>query len=117
MDAPLASSFPTTWASAAELRTVPPATTLWRSSAMCRRAVPRPPYPRDVVEFNRMFPDEEACLAYLAQCRWPNGFRCPRCGDREAFALPRRRLWQCKACGHQTSVTAGGSCTGRERRS
>ena len=54
-----------------------------------------------------MFPDEDACVAYLAACRWPDGFRCPRCGEHEAFDLPRRRLWQCKACGHQTSVTAG----------
>ena len=69
--------------------------------------MPRPPYPRNVAEFNSMFPDEEACLAYLAACRWPDGFRCPRCGHDQAFALRRRRLWQCKACGHQTSVTAG----------
>ena len=54
-----------------------------------------------------MFPDEQACLEYLAACRWPDGFRCPRCGHGAAFALPRRRLWQCKACGYQTSVTAG----------
>ena len=54
-----------------------------------------------------MFPDEEACVAYLAACRWPDGFRCPRCGERDAFDLPRRRLWQCKSCRHQTSVTAG----------
>ncbi|HVA84679.1 MAG TPA: transposase, partial [Candidatus Saccharimonadales bacterium] len=69
--------------------------------------MPRPSYPRTVADFNRMFPDEDACVAYLAACRWPDGFRCPRCGEREAFDLPRRRLWQCKACGHQTSVTAG----------
>jgi hypothetical protein len=54
-----------------------------------------------------MFPDEEACLQYLFVCRWPDGFVCPRCGERSAFALPRRNLWQCKTCGHQTSVTAG----------
>lgn len=54
-----------------------------------------------------MFPDEEACVAYLAACRWPDGFRCPECGHDAAFALPRRRLWQCKTCGRQTSVTAG----------
>lgn len=54
-----------------------------------------------------MFPDEDACVAYLAACRWPDGFRCPECGNDAAFELPRRRLWQCKSCGHQTSVTAG----------
>jgi len=44
---------------------------------------------------------------YLAQSRWPEGFACPRCGREEAFSLPNRGLLQCKACGHQTSVTAG----------
>ena len=69
--------------------------------------MPRPPYPHNVAEFNGMFPDEEACASYLAACRWPDGFRCPRCGHDQAFALPRRRLWQCKACHYQVSVTAG----------
>ncbi len=69
--------------------------------------MPRPPYPRNVADFNRMFPNEESCVAYLAACRWPDGFRCPECGHDAAFDLPRRRLWQCKACNHQTSVTAG----------
>ena len=69
--------------------------------------MPRPPYPRNVADFNRMFHDEESCVAYLAACRWPDGFRCPECGHDAAFELPRRRLWQCKSCGHQTSVTAG----------
>jgi len=51
--------------------------------------VPRPTYPRTVPEFNRFFPDEQTCLDYLAACRWPDGFRCPRCGHDEAFVLPR----------------------------
>ena len=69
--------------------------------------MPRPTYPRTVPEFNRFFPDEQARLDYLAACRWPDGFRCPRCGHDEAFVLPRRRLWQCKSCAYQVSVTAG----------
>jgi len=36
---------------------------------------------------------------------WPDRFRCPGCG--EAKAWPVGRLWQCAACGRQTSVTAG----------
>ena len=67
----------------------------------------RPPFPRTLREFQGQFADEEACRAYLARSRWPEGYRCPRCGHPEAFDLPRRFLWQCKACGHQTSVTAG----------
>src|SRR3989304_4739626 len=67
----------------------------------------RPPFPRTLAEFQAWFPDEAACRAYLARCRWPDGYRCPRCGHGQAFELPRRGLWQCKGCGHQTSVTAG----------
>jgi hypothetical protein len=25
------------------------------------------------------------CRAYLAQLRWPDGFRCPKCGGAEAW--------------------------------
>ena len=42
----------------------------------------------------------------LEQLRWPEGFRCPRCGAPKAWPV-RRRWWQCAACAHQTSVTAG----------
>ncbi len=66
----------------------------------------RPTFPRTLAEFQARFADE-ACHAYLAASRWPDGYRCPCCGHGLAFELPRRRLWQCKACGHQTSVTAG----------
>lgn len=64
-------------------------------------------YPRSLPEFFRRFPDDEACLRYLVETRWPDGFRCPACGGEEATFLPARRLWQCRACGRQCSATAG----------
>jgi len=57
-----------------------------------------------VAEFERMFPDEEACCAYLVGRRWPKGVRCPRCGAKEPTELkgnPWR--WQCYQCAPQTS--------------
>ena len=69
--------------------------------------MPRPDFPRTLGEFQQRFPDEAACRAYLAQSRWPDGFRCPKCGHGEALELPGRLLWRCKACGRDTSVTAG----------
>jgi hypothetical protein len=47
------------------------------------------------------------CWRYLVQSRWPEGFRCPACGSGEAWTLPRRALFECRSCRHQTSVTAG----------
>ena len=62
-------------------------------------------FPRTVGEFEARFATEEACRAYLSRLRWPDGFRC-RCGEAHAW-LTARGLWQCAACGAQTSVTAG----------
>jgi len=67
----------------------------------------RPDFPKSLKEFQARFPDDERCRAYLTTCRWPEGFRCRHCGAASAFELPRRGLWQCKACDRQTSVTAG----------
>src|ERR1700687_77258 len=62
-------------------------------------------YPRTLGEFEARFATEEACRAYLCRLRWPDGFRC-RCGEANAW-WTARGLWQCAACGAQTSVTAG----------
>src|SRR5437899_1140262 len=40
-----------------------------------------------VKEFRARFGDDDQCARYLASERWPNGFRCPRCGG-------RRRRWR-----------------------
>ena len=63
-------------------------------------------YPRTVMELEARFSTEEACRAYLWQLRWPGGFRCPRCGHGRSWAVGRG-LYECCACGRQTSVTAG----------
>ncbi len=69
--------------------------------------MPRPDFPKTVLEFQRRFATEDACLRYLIDSRWPDGFVCPRCRWREAYWKAPRKLFQCKVCGYQTSVTAG----------
>jgi hypothetical protein len=65
-------------------------------------------FPRSLIEFQRRFPDEKACAAYLAEARWPNGFRCPDCGHDKGWELATKAFtWECALCGKQTSVTAG----------
>ena len=52
--------------------------------------------------------DEAACIAALAELRWPNGFICARCAGRLAYQLAARpRVFECADCGRQHSVTAG----------
>ena len=69
--------------------------------------MPRPGFPKNLPEFQRQFATEEACQTYLATCRWPEGFVCPRCGQRRAYRITDRRGWQCAACRYQVSLTAG----------
>jgi transposase-like protein len=69
--------------------------------------VPRPNFPRSIVEFQHWFPDDEACREYLIESRWPEGYLCPRCGSTDAVQLRKRLLWQCSACRYQVSLTAG----------
>jgi transposase-like protein len=69
--------------------------------------VGRPDFPRSIVDFQERFPNDAACLDYLAASRWPEGFRCPACAGERAWVLERRHLWECSECHHQASVTAG----------
>ena len=39
---------------------------------------------------------------------------CPRCGCTDAYDIPTRRKFQCRACGHQYSVTSGTIFAGRK---
>lgn len=63
-------------------------------------------YPRTVQEFDEWFPSEAACLEYLQRVRWPDGFRCPRCGGPSAWRTARGQF-RCVTCERQTSPTAG----------
>jgi transposase-like protein len=58
-------------------------------------------------EFQEQFGTEESCRAYLYGKRRSNGFVCPKCGHTEHFDIKSRNKYQCKACNHQTAVTAG----------
>jgi transposase-like protein len=63
-------------------------------------------YPKDLMEFESQFATEAACREYLMKLRWPDGFLCPRCQTKGAWAANRGRLI-CPACRYQASVTAG----------
>ena len=54
-----------------------------------------------------MFPDEEACSAYLERLRWPRGFVCPTCGANERPWRQTRCRIVCARCRRQSTATAG----------
>lgn len=60
----------------------------------------------DLRAFSQAFPDDGACVEYLFNLRWPDGFSCPKCGAPATGLVSDRALVRCKN-GHQISVTAG----------
>ena len=64
-------------------------------------------FPETLQEFQAAFPEDEACWQALRRARWPEGFRCPRCGHGASSWISTRRLEQCRNCRYQCSVTAG----------
>ena len=60
-----------------------------------------------LIEFQKAFPNDEACEKHLTQQRWPKGFVCPKCGHAKAWYLTSRKLFDCKSCRSQTSLIAG----------
>ena len=62
-----------------------------------------------VPQWEKAFPTEEACQAYLRSHRWKEGVRCPRCGNQKVYGLAGFK-WQCHECnadGYRFSVMAG----------
>lgn len=53
--------------------------------------------------------DQSELVAFFFRRRWPEGFSCPRCGYGAYYTISTRHLplYECRLCGHQTSVTAG----------
>ncbi len=74
---------------------------------MILAAMGRPSYPRTMREFRDQFSARDACLNYLVESRWPEGFVCPCCGGDDAYLNSKRFVFECKACRKQTSPTAG----------
>lgn len=60
-----------------------------------------------LLEWQRLYGTEETCVAALVKKRWPDGFICPHCSHDDCYLIQNRRLYQCKHCDKQTSVTAG----------
>jgi len=61
-----------------------------------------------LLDFAARFGTEERCIERLAERRWPDGVVGSGCGGRAAWRLKGRpRVYECRTCHRQESVTAG----------
>lgn len=59
-----------------------------------------------LVEWQKRFGTEKACIKALEKVRWPQGYQCPTCGSQKYSFIATRKLYQCSSCRHQVSITA-----------
>ena len=61
----------------------------------------------NLINFNRQFPNEDACIDYLAKLRWDGSPICQHCGSLDAYGIPSRHIFKCRDCKKQFSVRTG----------
>src|SRR5436853_3585374 len=66
------------------------------------------PFPGSLPEFQRLFPDDTACAAYLEAIRWRDGFVCGWCGEAgEPYRFANRpQVLRCRKCQRDNALTA-----------
>ena len=66
-------------------------------------------FPQSLPEFQRLFPNDAACAAYLEKARWDGGFVCGHCqATGEPFRFANRPgVLRCRKCRRDTALTAG----------
>lgn len=58
-------------------------------------------------DMHREFPDDESCLEWLKNNRYPNGIHCEHCGEiTKHHAVKNRTSYACQNCGHHVYPTA-----------
>jgi len=61
----------------------------------------------NLLDWQKRYGTEEACAQALARQRWPEGFRCPRCGHDHGYVISTRHSCECTQCHYQASLTSG----------
>lgn len=61
----------------------------------------------NIIELQKRFSTQHKCEQFLRQMRWPSGVACPKCGTVRPYWISTRKIWRCKACAYEFSVTTG----------
>lgn len=68
---------------------------------------PKEKTPKSLIEAVRYFADEERCIQFVADLRWPDGVACPKCESKRVGWISTRKNWKCKDCKKQFGIKFG----------
>ena len=61
-----------------------------------------------IKDFEKQFPNDDACLDFLKNARWAKGIPCPKCQKITThYRITNRKVYSCEFCGSHVSPTAG----------
>jgi ISXO2-like transposase domain/Transposase zinc-ribbon domain len=63
-----------------------------------------------LAQLRERFQTENDCKQFIKGSRWPDGVRCPRCGNNKVYMLKQPWKWQCHRCapkGNRFSILTG----------
>ena len=60
-----------------------------------------------LLEFTEHFPDEQSCKEAFKNYRLKQGITCRKCGSTSHYWKSYREQWECKKCGHRTTLKSG----------
>jgi hypothetical protein len=60
-----------------------------------------------IEDFAKVFPNETACLLYLSELKWKNGYHCQKCGNTKYNNGDTPLSRKCSKCNHRESPTSG----------
>ena len=61
----------------------------------------------NILEFTNHFPDDRACLQYMSDHKWTDGYTCKKCGHVKFTVRKKNLARDCNRCHHIESPTAG----------
>jgi len=61
---------------------------------------------QNILDFGKVFPDDDACAAYLSDLKWHDGFVCKKCGHTSG-CKKAGHVYHCYKCNHVESPTSG----------
>ena len=60
-----------------------------------------------IKQFDAQFPDEDSCLEFVKNARWPDGVLCSKCEKvTPHYRIKGRKVYSCEFCGNHVSPTA-----------